>query len=70
MEEKAAGGLDSKPTPKNIAEKAQEVGAEAQESPQSNQDWLWCWVGQLIHLEALNVQDFLSSKQTRSKQRP
>jgi len=34
MEEKAAGGVDNKLNPQNIAEKAQEIGAEAPESPQ------------------------------------
>jgi membrane carboxypeptidase/penicillin-binding protein PbpC len=59
MEEKAASGLDSKPTPKNLAEKAQEIGAEAPESPQEQSGLVVVLGGHLIQLESLNVQDFL-----------
>ncbi len=59
MEEKAAGGLDSKPTPKNLAEEAQENGAEAPESPQEQSGLVVVLGGQMIRLEALDVQDFL-----------
>lgn len=54
MEEKAAGGADSK-----LAEKkAQETGAEAPESPQEQSGLAVVLGGQLIHLAALGVQDF------------
>ncbi len=59
MEEKAAGGVDNKLNPQNIAEEAQETGAEAPESPQEQSGLAVVLGGQLIQLEALNVQDFL-----------
>jgi hypothetical protein len=59
MEEKAAGGVDNKPNPQNIAEKAQEIGAEAPESQQEQSGLVVVLGGQLIQLESLNVQDFL-----------
>ena len=59
MEEKAAGGVDRKPTPKNLDENAQETGAEAPESPQEQSGLVVVLGGQLIGLEALGVQDFL-----------
>ena len=59
MEEKAAGGVDNKVNPPNIAEKAQETGAEAPESPQEQSGLVVVLGGQLIQLESLNVQDFL-----------
>jgi hypothetical protein len=59
MEEKAADGLDSKPTLKNLAENAQEIGAEAPESPLEQSGLFVVLGGQLIGLEALGVQDFL-----------
>ena len=59
MEEKAAGVVDIKPTPKNSAEKAQETGAEAPESPHEQSGLVVVLGGQLIQLESLNVQDFL-----------
>ncbi len=58
MEEKAAGGVDTKPTPQNIAEKEQETGAEAPESPQEQSGLAVVLGGQLIQLAALGVQDF------------
>ena len=59
MEEKVAGGVDNKLNPQNIIEKAQETGAEAPESPQEQSGLVVVLSGQLIQLEALNVQDFL-----------
>ena len=59
MEENAAGGVDRKPTPKNLDENAQETGAEAPESPQEQSGLVVVLGGQLIGLEALGVQDFL-----------
>jgi hypothetical protein len=59
MEEKEAGGLDNKSNPQNITEMAQETGAEAPESPQEQSGLVVVLGGQLIRLEALNVQDFL-----------
>ncbi len=58
MEEKAAGGVDNKPIPQNIAEKAQETGAEAPDSPQEQSGLAVVLCGQLIQLAALNVSDF------------
>ncbi|WAM22343.1 MAG: hypothetical protein OI717_00010 (plasmid) [Candidatus Methanoperedens sp.] len=59
MEEKAAGGVDNKPNPQNITEKAQEIGAEAPESLPEQSGLVVVLGGQLIQLESLNVQDFL-----------
>ncbi len=59
MEEKAAGGVDDKLNPQNIAEKAQEIGAEAPESLPEQSGLVVVLGGQLIQLESLNVQDFL-----------
>jgi hypothetical protein len=59
MEEKIAGGVDNKPNPQNITEKAQEIGAEAPESLPEQSGLVVVLGGQLIQLEALNVQDFL-----------
>jgi hypothetical protein len=59
MEEKVAGGVDNKPNPQNIAEKAQETGAEAPESLPEQSGLAVVLGGQLIQLESLNVQDFL-----------
>jgi hypothetical protein len=59
MEEKVAGGLDNKPTPKIVAEKSQETGAEAPGYPQEQSGLVVVLDGQLIGLEALGVQDFL-----------
>jgi len=59
MEEKVAGGLDNKTTPKNLAEKSQETSAEAPESPQEQSGMVVVLGGQLIGFEALGVQDFL-----------
>ena len=54
MEERAAGGADSK-----LAEKkAQETGAEAPESLQEQSGLAMVLGGQLIQLSALSVQDF------------
>ena len=58
MEEKAAGGTDVKLNPQNLAEKAQETGAEAPESPQEQSGLAVVLGGQLIQLAALGVQDF------------
>lgn len=57
MEEKAAG-LDNKPDPQNLTEKAQETGAEAPESPQEQSGLAVVLGGQLIQLAAPGVQDF------------
>jgi hypothetical protein len=57
MEEK--NGTDNRPDPKNSTEKSRETGAEAPESPQEQSGLVVVLGGQLIHLEALNVQDFL-----------
>ncbi len=51
MEEKAAGGADSKPKP-------QETGAEAPELPQEQSGLAVVLGGQLIQLAAPGVQDF------------
>ena len=59
MEEKAAGGVDNKLNPQNIAEKAQETGAEAPESLPEQTGLVVVLGGQLIQLESLNVQDFM-----------
>jgi len=59
MEEKVAGGLDNKPTPKIVAEKTPETGAEAPESQQEQSGLVVVLGRQLIGLEALGVQDFL-----------
>src|SRR3972149_10663527 len=54
MEERAAGGADSK-----LAEKkAQETGAEAPEPPQEQSGLAVLLSGQLIQLSVLGVQDF------------
>ncbi len=59
MEEKVVGGVDNKPNPQNITEKAQEIGAEAPESLPEQSGLVVVLGGQLIQLESLNVQDFL-----------
>jgi hypothetical protein len=59
MEEKAASGMDNKLNPQNIAEKEQEIGAEAPESLQEQSGLVVVLGGKLIQLESLNVQDFL-----------
>jgi hypothetical protein len=59
MEEKAAGDVDTNPNPQNVTEKSQETGAEALESPQEKSGLVVVLGGQLIRLEALDVQDFL-----------
>ncbi len=59
MEEKAADGVDNKQNPQNIIENAQETGAEAPESPPEQSGLFVVLGGQLIRLEALDVQDFL-----------
>lgn len=57
MEEKI--GTDNRPDPQNVTEKSQETGAEALVSPQEQSGLVVVLGGQLISLEALNVQDFL-----------
>jgi hypothetical protein len=57
MEEKT--GTDNGPESQNITEKSQETGAEAPESPQEQSGLVVVLGGQLIQLEALDVQDFL-----------
>ena len=59
MEEKVAGGVDNRPDPQNVTEKSQETGAEALVSPHEQSGLVVVLGGQLIQLEALNVQDFL-----------
>ena len=59
MEEKAAGDVDTNPNPQNLTEKFQETGAEAPESPPEQSGLVVVLGGQLIRLEALDVQDFL-----------
>jgi hypothetical protein len=55
MEEKAAGGVDSKLTEK----KAQETGAEAPESPQEQSELVVVIGGQIMVLATPAVQDFV-----------
>ena len=52
-------GTDNRPDPQNVTEKSQETGAEAPESSQEQSGLFVVLGGQLISLEALNVQDFL-----------
>jgi len=53
MEENDAGGVDNNPHPQNIAEEAQETGAEAPESQPEQSGLVVLLGGQLIRLEAL-----------------
>ncbi len=58
MEEKAAGGADSKLNLQNFAEKTQEIGAEAPEPPQEQSGLVVVLGEEVIQLSPLGVQDF------------
>jgi len=52
-------GTENRPNTQNLTEKSHETGAEAPESLQEQSGLVVVLGGQLIQLEALNVQDFL-----------
>ena len=59
MEEKTADGVDNNPNHQNSTDEIHETGAEAPESPPEQSGLFVLLGGQLIRLEALDVQDFL-----------